>query len=187
MIKMTNLEVKKIDLEIEKPLAVINSKTLDELKIKPSSRIKIKNESYELMCEVVSSNDLVPPNSVGIKEIDIESLNVVEGQKVSIFMRRRPASLEHVKNKRTGSVWKDSQIRAIVNDITVGNYTDLEISMFTLAQYYLGLNMDEITNLTQYMAESGTTLDFEEPVYDKHSIGGVNYCSNSSSCGITYT
>ena len=170
---MTNLEVKKIDLEIEKPLAVINSLTLDELKIKPSARIKIKNDSYELMCEVVSSSDLVPPNSVGLKGLDIESLNVVEGQKVNIFMRRRPASLEHIKNKRTGSVWSDSQIRTIVNDITVGNYTDLEIAMFTLAQYYLGLSMDEITTLTQHMAESGTTLDFEEPVYDKHSIGGV--------------
>ena len=50
-----------------------------------------------------------------------------------------------------------------------GDYTDLEISMFTLAQYYLGLNMDEIACLTQNMAEYGTTLQFGEPVYDKLS------------------
>ena len=70
---MTNMIVKKIDLEIEKPLAVINSKTLDELEIKHSSRIKVKNESYELMCEVVSSSDLVPPNSVGLNTLGDET------------------------------------------------------------------------------------------------------------------
>ncbi len=73
MIKMTNMIVKKINLEIEKPLAVINSETLDELKIKHSSRIKIKNESYELMWEVFSSRDLVYPNCVRLKGVDIES------------------------------------------------------------------------------------------------------------------
>ncbi|MHA2358113.1 MAG: AMP phosphorylase, partial [Candidatus Heimdallarchaeaceae archaeon] len=96
-----------------------------------------------------------------------------EEDKVGVFVRRRPVSLEFVKSKRVGQLWRENQIRAIVNDICSNQYTDLEISMFTLSQYYLGLNMDEIQYLTSSMAEFGTTIDFEEPVFDKHSIGGI--------------
>jgi len=170
---MTSLIVKAIDIDVEKSLALINSKTLDELKIKHSSNIKVKSENSELMCEVVATESIVPPGNIGLSKMIIEQLRIDEEQKVKVFVRRRPSSLEFVKNKREGQLWKESEIRTIVNDICTNQYTDLEISMFTLAQYYLGLNMDEIQYLTASMAEFGTTIDFEEPVFDKHSIGGI--------------
>ncbi len=170
---MTTLNAKKVNFEIERNIAILNIQTLNELKIKHSANIKVKSDSGEIMCEVLSTDTLIEPGFIGLKEKSIEDLKITENTKISVFIRRRPQSLEYVKNKRGGSVWKEGEIRSIVNDICSGQYTELEISMFTLAQYYLGLNMDEIANLTTFMAEYGTTLDFEEPVYDKHSIGGI--------------
>ncbi|MCG3226206.1 MAG: AMP phosphorylase [Candidatus Heimdallarchaeota archaeon] len=170
---MPNLIVKKVNIDVEKPFALINSQTLDEIKIKHSTNIKVKSENSEIMCEVFSTEDLIPPGYVGLGKEFAEQLQVSDEKKVSVFVRRRPASLEHIKQKRDGHVWKENEIRAIVNDICSNHYSDLEISMFTLAQYYTGLNMDEIQFLTTSMAEFGITLDFDEPVYDKHSIGGV--------------
>ncbi|MCG3216528.1 MAG: AMP phosphorylase [Candidatus Heimdallarchaeota archaeon] len=170
---MRNLITKKIDLNIERNLVLINSQTLDDLKIKVSANVKVKSETSEIMCEVISTEDLVPPGKIGLNSELLNKLKIEEEQKVNVFTRRRPASLEHVKNKREGNQWSEGNIRAIVQDICGGQYTDLEISMFTLAQYYHGLSMDEVQYLTSSMAEYGTTIDFEEPVYDKHSIGGV--------------
>lgn len=170
---MTNLIVKEVDINYEENIAFINIKTLDELKIQPSALIKVKADDREVMCEVVGTSSLVPPGTIGFSTNLLQNLQVSEGKTVNVYSRRKPVSLEYVKNKRNGAIWNESQIRAIVNDICSGQYTDLEISMFTLAQYYLGLSVEEITILTQQMAEYGTTLNFDEPVYDKHSIGGI--------------
>ncbi len=170
---MTPLKLEKINYEIDRNIAIINEKTLSDLKIKHSANIKIKSNSGEIMCEALSTDSLIEPGLVGLSEKLLDELKAAPEELVQVFVRRRPQSIEFVKTKRTGLVWKEGEIRSIVNDICNGNYTDLEISMFTLAQYYLGLNMDEIASLTTFMAEFGTTLAFDEPVYDKHSIGGI--------------
>ncbi|MHA1406108.1 MAG: AMP phosphorylase [Candidatus Heimdallarchaeaceae archaeon] len=173
MIYITNLKITQIDLNVERAFAVINAQTLEEIKVKPSANVKLKTKTGEIICEVVSTKNLVPPGYVGVSEDVIKELKTKEERKINVFARRRPTSLEYIKKKRDGQIWKEPHIRSIVNDICSNQYTDLEISMFTLAQYYMGLNMDEIQYLTTSMAEYGTTLDFEEPVYDKHSIGGI--------------
>ena len=170
---MTNLKVKIIDIDVEKPFALVNSQTLDEVKIKHSTSVKVKSENLEIMCEVFSTKEIVPPGYVGLSKEVANQLQVADEKNVNVFVRRRPASLDYVKNKNEGLVWKENEIRSIVNDICSNQYTDLEISMFTLAQYFTKLNMDEIQYLTTSMAEFGITLDFDEPVYDKHSIGGI--------------
>jgi len=170
---MTSLSVKEVDINFEEAVAFIHASTLEKIKIKPSAYVKLRSESAEIICQVVATGSIVPPDTIGLSAELINKLGINEGRKIAIYARRRPNSLEFLKSKRNGAVWNERQIRTIVNDICNGVYTDLEISMFTLAQYYLGLSMDEITTLTQAMAEFGTTLKFDEPTFDKHSIGGV--------------
>ncbi|MCE7742954.1 MAG: AMP phosphorylase [Candidatus Heimdallarchaeota archaeon] len=170
---MNILKAKKINYEIERNIAIVNSQTLSDLKIKHSANVKVKSDTGEIMCEVLSTDTLIEPGFIGLTEKLVDELKIDSEQAVKVFVRRRPQSIEFVKTKRKGMVWKEGEIRSIVNDICSGHYTDLEISMFTLAQYYLGLTMDEIASLTTFMAEYGTTLSFDEPVYDKHSIGGI--------------
>jgi len=170
---MTSLKTKKYDLNTERDFALINYQTLNNLKMKHSSFVKVKSETAEILCEIISTENLIEPDLIGLKESSIKMLNITEDQNISIYARRRPTSLEYIKSKREGSIWKENEIRAIVNDICTNQYTDLEISMFTLSQFFTRLNMDEIQYLTTSMAEFGITLDFDEPVYDKHSIGGI--------------
>jgi AMP phosphorylase len=42
-----------------------------------------------------------------------------------------------------------------------------------MSEQYQGMDDDELLWLTRAIAETGTRIDFEKPVYDKHSIGGV--------------
>ncbi|MHA1345984.1 MAG: AMP phosphorylase [Candidatus Heimdallarchaeaceae archaeon] len=170
---MTNLKIQKLNITFERSLAIINAETLKKLSIQHSAKVKVKSLNSEILCEILSTDDLIEPGFVGLTEEQIEDLQSKDAKKVKIYPRRRPASLEFVKQKQADKVWSESQLRSIVSDITTKQYTDMEISMFTLAQYYKGLNMDEVQYLTQSMVEFGVTLDFGEPVYDKHSIGGI--------------
>ncbi len=170
---MSNLKIQKLNIKIERSIAIINAKTLAKLSIQPSANVKIKSLNSEIMCEVMSTDDLIEPGFIGLTEGQIKDLQSKVDKKVKVYTRRRPASIEFIKQKQAGKIWSESQLRSIVSDITFGQYTDMEISMFTLAQYYKGLNMDEVQFLTQSMVEFGATLDFGEPVYDKHSIGGI--------------
>ncbi|UJG41729.1 MAG: AMP phosphorylase [Candidatus Heimdallarchaeum aukensis] len=170
---MPNMKAKQIDVNVDNNIVIINEKTLDKEKIKHSSYVKVRNKDKEVLCQVVATSSLVPEGYAGLTNSIIETLKVKEEDVVNIFSRKIPQSIEYVKKKRMGTVWTENQIRQIVNDICAGQYTDLEIGMFTLSQYFIGLTMDEIASLTKNMAEYGTTLQFGEPVYDKHSIGGV--------------
>ncbi len=170
---MTVLKVVLLDLDLDANVVLVNKETLNSNKIKVSSYVKLKSENNEALCQVLGTFSIVPVDCIGLNDELLTKLAVSEGSTVNVFSRRKPSSLEYVKNKKYGIKWSESQIRSIVNDISMGLYTDLEISMFTLSQYYLDLDMDEIQHLTKNMAEFGTTLHFDEPVYDKHSIGGI--------------
>ncbi len=42
-----------------------------------------------------------------------------------------------------------------------------------MEEEFHGMSMDEVEYLTRAMVETGITIDFARPCYDKHSIGGV--------------
>ena len=70
-------------------------------------------------------------------------------------------------------MWSHDDVRTIVEDMYQGNVTDLEMGMFTLAMQYESLSIDETEHLTRAFTLNSETIDFDEPVYDKHSIGGI--------------
>lgn len=88
-------------------------------------------------------------------------------------MAPRPLAISFIKKKMRGEELSKEEIRKIVEDIVYGNIGPLETLAFAMTEYFVGLSLDETEYLTRSLAELGETLDFEEPVYDKHSIGGV--------------
>jgi AMP phosphorylase len=65
------------------------------------------------------------------------------------------------------------EIYAIVKDVVSRNLSEVEMAAFVMAENYNGMSDDELLWLTRAIAETGTQIDFQKPVYDKHSIGGV--------------
>ncbi len=84
-----------------------------------------------------------------------------------------PNSVQLIKKKLKGARLNDEEIFEIVKDIVDGILTDVEIAAFVSAQISRGMDIDEMISLTRAMVKTGTVLDFDEPVFDIHSIGGV--------------
>ena len=81
-----------------------------------------------------------------------------------------------IAKKRNGHVLEDEEIAFIVEGYTKGDIPDYQVSALLMAIYFQGMNAHETAKLTEYMANSGDTVDLSEIPgikVDKHSTGGV--------------
>ena len=83
--------------------------------------------------------------------------------------------LDIIANKRDKKELTKEEIEYFVKEYTAGNITDYQASALIMAIYINGMTMEETTDLTLAMANSGDVLNLTElgTVIDKHSTGGV--------------
>lgn len=82
---------------------------------------------------------------------------------------------EFIKKKRDNKELSKDEINEFIKGVSDGSVSNEHISAFAMAVYFNDMNLDEKTNLTLAMKNSGNTLtwDLNGPIVDKHSTGGV--------------
>ena len=85
---------------------------------------------------------------------------------------------EIIRKKRNGQALSKEEIQFFVDGITNNNVSEGQIAAFGMAVYFNDMNMDERVAITTAMRDSGMVLNwdsmnFDGPVVDKHSTGGV--------------
>ena len=82
---------------------------------------------------------------------------------------------EFIRKKRDNKALSKDEIDAFIDGVVDGSVANEHISAFAMATYFNGMSLEEKTNLTIAMRDSGDTLkwDLDAPVVDKHSTGGV--------------
>lgn len=81
-----------------------------------------------------------------------------------------------INKKKYGEKLSAEEIEFIVNGYTKGEIPDYQMSAFLMAVCLKGMDMEETTEMTLSMRDSGETLDLskiEGTTVDKHSTGGV--------------
>lgn len=81
-----------------------------------------------------------------------------------------------IMKKRNGMALSEEEIRFIIDGYTKGEIPDYQMSAFTMAVFFQGMDSKETLALTMAMAQSGDMLDLSEIPgikCDKHSTGGV--------------
>lgn len=84
--------------------------------------------------------------------------------------------IDIIEKKKRGEALSEDEIKFFVQGVTTGAIEDYQISALLMAIYFTGMNLDETTFLTKYMAKSGEMLDLSDisdNIIDKHSTGGV--------------
>jgi pyrimidine-nucleoside phosphorylase len=90
-------------------------------------------------------------------------------------------ALDIIRAKRDGQVLTREAIDAFVRGVTDGSWPAYQVSALLMAIFLRGMTIEEATDLTLAMAQSGARLDWSDlmggradvvPV-DKHSTGGV--------------
>ena len=83
---------------------------------------------------------------------------------------------ELILKKKLNKNHTSKEIQYIVNSYLDGKFTDYHMTAWLMSVYFNGMNESEITDYTNAIINSGSTLkwnDLDGFVVDKHSIGGV--------------
>src|SRR5436309_11645525 len=81
-----------------------------------------------------------------------------------------------IEKKRDGHALTTKEIKSLVEDFTVGDIPDYQMSALAMAVFFRGMTSAETHHLTEAMMRSGRVLRYPEgspPKIDKHSTGGI--------------
>jgi pyrimidine-nucleoside phosphorylase len=84
--------------------------------------------------------------------------------------------LDMIKAKRAGDAHPPEVLAAFVRGLVAGELPDYQVAAWLMATVWRGMTLEETTELTRLVAESGEVLDLSGipgPCVDKHSTGGV--------------
>lgn len=170
------LKVHLLDFELGGHEVFLNAKDAERYGLVPLDRIVLSSgdghASHSAVVKVAAAS--VPVGSAGLPRDFAERARVKEHEEVTVLPATRPASVDYIRKKLDGKTLKGEEIRAIIEDISRGNLTDVEIAAYACATYTYDMNTDEIVACIEAMVDSGDKIAFERgPVLDVHSIGGV--------------
>ncbi|GAB4308049.1 MAG: AMP phosphorylase [Promethearchaeota archaeon] len=159
-------------------IVIVNEADAVTLGIKAGDHVEVQTDAEVhtvAIVDVTSSDSFVAPGEIlPYKEV-LERLQGGSGDPAVVTVRpaERPPSLKAVRRKMKGRTLSEAEIEGIVSDATRGVLSKVELAGFLTSLEINGLNEDEIVALTRAMANSGLSVKFAPPVYEKHSTGGV--------------
>lgn len=139
------------------------------------SRVLVRTEHSHLIATLhMITGDLLMPGEIGFSESAWERMNLTRGASVWLSHPKPVQSLSYIRSKVYGNELSSDELGEIIDDIVYGRYADVHLAAFITACGGNRLNIREITDLTQAMVESGSRIDWDQPmVIDKHCVGGL--------------
>ncbi len=138
-------------------------------------KIRISAGTHDILAtlNIADDGDLIRAGEIGLSEQAFRRLGCPEGTEVAIEQARPPASLESVRRKIDGDTLADSELAAIIRDVSAHLYSPMEIGAFLVACAGF-MTTQETLSLTRSMIDVGNRLHWDLPlVVDKHCIGGI--------------
>ncbi len=139
------------------------------------TRVEVRCNGRTLTATLnVVTGDLLGPGDAGLSEAAWARLGAKEGEEVDLAHASPLESFAYVRGRAYGHPLDDLALRAIIGDIAVGRYSDVQLSAFITACAAVPLCEREIVDLTRAMIDVGGRLRWNTtPVVDKHGIGGI--------------
>ncbi len=167
------MKVKVLDFNTNAEVVVINPADEDPTDARSYLAQIVKPSSQKRLLVKVIKSKIVNKGEIGVPQQISSKMDVSDGSELVLTTRKKPKAYSVIMNKYRHKSWSSVDVRTIVDDIYNGDLSELEMAAFTLAMQYESLSRDETEALTRAFTAHGETIQFNEPVYDKHSIGGI--------------
>ncbi len=168
------LVAKKMDLDANAHIAVLNSGDASRMGLVVGSRVEIRAGNRTIVAIVDFSSNYIRPGEVGIFANTWDALGLNNSSEVDISPMPDPESTLYIRKKLDGKRLSPKEIQSIIMDIVDNRLTSAEAAAFISAAYIRGFNADETVALTEAIVASGESVEItKSPVVDKHCIGGI--------------
>jgi len=168
------LSAKVLDLAAGSRVVVLNIEDAQQLGVLARDRVRLRGSNDKTTTALVdTTNSIVEVGQIGLSTTIAQELNIGVGESVTVQPSSPPVSVKYVHNKMRGEKLAREELYSIVRDVVDRNLSDVEMAAFLMSEQYYGMDENELLWLTRAIAETGMQIDFEKPVFDKHSIGGV--------------
>jgi len=140
------------------------------------SKVEVKANGTTILAvlNVVDDERIVGELELGLSEEAFAQMQTQDGAPVTIAHAEPPQSISSLKRKISGERLSRDELAAMVRDIADHRYSKIELAAFVVALSQTDLDRDEVLYLAEAMVGAGRRLDWrEEPVVDKHCIGGI--------------
>ncbi|MFA6303176.1 MAG: thymidine phosphorylase family protein [Legionella sp.] len=139
------------------------------------ARVKVSLGSHSLIATLNTiQSELLRHDEASLSIYAWNFLKAKNGDLIDISHPKPVDSLSFIRSKIYGNELKANEINLIIEDLIAGRLSDIDISMFLSASAAVGLNQQEILDLTQAMVQTGTVLKWpSDLVVDKHCVGGL--------------
>jgi len=171
------LKIRRVHLDTGRENVVVISRRSQALRpevFRGFSRVELRANGKVLLATLLLTDDgMVGTDELGLSEPAFHRLAEPVGSLVAVTPAPPPNSLDFVRHKIQGRSLADSEIAAIVDDISHYRYSDMEIAAFLISSASF-MTSGELLALSHAMAQAGTQLKWDRPmVVDKHCIGGI--------------
>jgi thymidine phosphorylase len=171
------LKIRRINLDTGRENVVVISRRSRALRpevFRGFSRVELRVGAKVLLATLLLTDDgLVDTDEIGLADPAFRRFGEAVGNLVTVTPATAPGSLDSVRAKIQGRSLSDSEIAAIVTDISHYRYSDMEIAAFLIGSASF-MTSGELLALSHAMAQAGTQLTWDKPmVVDKHCIGGI--------------
>ena len=168
------LKMKKVNVDAGEFTVILNMKNATEMGVRSLDRVKVITPHKTIVAIVETTKTVIGEGEVGVLCKAYEELRESQTDEVMVLPTQRPQSVEFIKKKIDGKVLTTTEMYTIISDITQHQLSDTELTAFLVSTHLQGMNLDEVTDMTKAMVETGATIELDrEPVFDFHSIGGV--------------
>ncbi len=175
MVYTKKLKVKILDIDADKQIALLNSRTAKDLLANTQNRVCVKFKDKETNFIIDLTDRFIDENTIGLYRDNTGGLMLQDGDIVEVSLLSTPPSIHFIIDKIRNRPLTEKQITQIISDIVYNRLSDTEISAFLTAITINGLNLDETISMCKAMTLTGKIIEFDRKVIlDKHSIGGIN-------------
>ncbi len=166
--------VRTLDIRYYSNIILLNYEYARKHGIDPETRALIVRGKEKIIAATpLLTNDIVNPDEVGIPRDLAKVLPLSENEEVEVHPLSQTPSLSALSKKSKGDKLTEAEIHRLVEDIVTGVLDDAGLAMFLALQEAIGMDDNELYHLIKSMVDTGNKIEFDFPVYDEHSIGGV--------------
>ena len=139
------------------------------------SRVQVEVNGKKIIASLnIVSSALLKKGEAGLSESAWLLLGAKHGDIAHFSHPPTVHSMVYVRSKLFGNELNKASFVAILNDLISGLYSNIETAAFISACAARSLSLNEITDLTRAMIETGQQLHWQkEIVVDKHCVGGL--------------